>query len=72
MNGTVLGRSKWSIGNGTKICLWEDTWCGTEKFMDRFPLIYALAINKSATVREAAGFDGYVSWNIPVARNLDD
>lgn len=57
MNGVVLGCSKGFIGNGIKIRFWEDTWCSTEKLTDRFPLIYAIAMNKAATVREAAGFD---------------
>lgn len=42
------------------------------KLMDRFPLIYSIATNKAVNVREAAGFDGSFSWNVPVARNLND
>lgn len=37
-----LTNSKWVVGKGNKVRFWKDTWCGTENFQARFPLIFAI------------------------------
>lgn len=72
LNDAIFLCSKWYIGNGQKIRFWDDIWCGTEKFKDRFPHTFAIAKNKHASVWEAAGSTCHASWNVLTVRNLND
>ena len=50
-----------SIGDGKRVRLWEDRWCGDKALSLSFPLLYALATSKKAWVTEvwdAMGKDG--------------
>ncbi|RVW44756.1 putative ribonuclease H protein [Vitis vinifera] len=37
------------VGKGTKIRFWKDTWCGDVELARRFPLLFNVAAQKSAT-----------------------
>ena len=40
------------VGKGTKIRFWKDTWCGDVELARRFPQLFNVAAQKSATVGE--------------------
>ena len=53
------------MGNGRQIRFWTDTWCGDQSLESRFPLLYALAVNKDATVMEyLEGTGSFIFWNV--------
>ena len=61
------------IGDGSRIKLWEDVWCGENTLMAIFPSIYAMAGTKGARVEELwepAGVEG--SWNLRLERHFYD
>ena len=41
-----------TVGNGTKIRLWTDHWCGLAALSQSFPQLYALAVHRNVTVDE--------------------
>jgi hypothetical protein len=61
------------VGQGNRVCFWEDKWCGDIALKD--PLLYACSSNRGATVdtvldRSAAG--GVGEWNVTFTRSFND
>lgn len=47
LNNNILQCSKWTLGKGNKIRLWEDIWWSEENFQSKFPLIHVITRNKN-------------------------
>ncbi|RVX21200.1 Methionine aminopeptidase 1D, chloroplastic/mitochondrial [Vitis vinifera] len=61
------------VGKGTKIRFWKDPWCGDVELARRFPQLFNVAAQKSATVGDLwdqnAGPGG---WNLRFIRGFND
>ena len=58
---------QFAVGQGNRVCFWEDKWCGDLALKDRFPLLFTCSSNHGATIdtvllRSAAG--GVGEWNV--------
>ncbi|RVW21264.1 hypothetical protein CK203_108104 [Vitis vinifera] len=61
------------VGKGTKIRFWKDTWCGDVELARRFPLLFNVAAQKSATVGELWDQNaGQGGWNLRFFRSFND
>ncbi|KAL6350802.1 hypothetical protein AAG906_031388 [Vitis piasezkii] len=45
---------EFTVGNGTKIRLWTDHWCGLAALSQSFPQLYALVVHRNATMDEVS------------------
>lgn len=50
------------IGNGSTTRFWKDNWIGGTRFMDKFPRLYALEVDKDCVVADRWRERGWV-WN---------
>ncbi|RVX23908.1 Beta-hexosaminidase 3 [Vitis vinifera] len=55
----ILKESSWcwdniefKVGKGTKVSFWTDHWCGNEVLSQAFPQLFALAVQRNASVNE--------------------
>ncbi|RVW52060.1 hypothetical protein CK203_079593 [Vitis vinifera] len=61
------------VGKGTKIRFWKDTWCGDVELARRFPQLFNVAAQKSATVGELWDQNaGQGGWNLRFFRSFND
>ncbi|KAJ9697654.1 hypothetical protein PVL29_006993 [Vitis rotundifolia] len=76
----ILKESDWcwenmefKVGKGNKIRFWTDQWCGSHVLSRRFPLLYALAVQRNATVGEMWDQNlGQGGWNLRFQRDFND
>nr|XP_009762743.1 PREDICTED: uncharacterized protein LOC104214732 [Nicotiana sylvestris] len=64
----LINKSKFKVGNGRKISLWDDNWLGQRPLKDLFPGIYSLN-QQQVTLHEAWTNQG---WNLTFRRLLND
>ena len=61
------------VGKGTKIRFWKDPWCGDVELARRFPQLFNVAAQKSATVGDLWDQNsGQGGWNLRFIRGLND
>ncbi|RVW95762.1 Apoptosis inhibitor 5-like protein API5 [Vitis vinifera] len=61
------------VGKGTKIRFWKDTWCGDVELARRFPQLFNVAAQKSATVGDLWDQNaGQGGWNLRFMRSFND
>ena len=46
--GLLFSKISFEVGNGRRVKLWIDKWCGEEPFCMSFPSLFALALSKKA------------------------
>ena len=68
-----LRKTVFKLGDGRKIRLWEDTWCGRQPLCDAFPDLYSIAGSKGAKVVEIwVREDGGGAWDPKFLRSFND
>ena len=61
------------MGEGTKFNFWTDQWCGNEALSQTFPQLFALAVQRNATVNEMWDTSlGQGGWNIRFSKDSND
>ncbi|GKD91750.1 RNA-directed DNA polymerase, eukaryota, reverse transcriptase zinc-binding domain protein [Tanacetum coccineum] len=50
-----------SIGDGSSISFWDDSWCGGRPLKDKFPRVYAFDGNKLCTVAQRINVEDWSS-----------
>ncbi|RVW97198.1 putative ribonuclease H protein [Vitis vinifera] len=61
------------VGKGTKIRFWKDPWCGDVELTRRFPQLFNVAAQKSATVGDLWDQNaGQGGWNLRFIRGFND
>ncbi|WVZ51479.1 hypothetical protein U9M48_002624, partial [Paspalum notatum var. saurae] len=50
-----LSLGSFSIGDGTQVRFWEDTWCGNRTLKSLYPSLFNIVSKKGATVAEVMG-----------------
>lgn len=65
----LINKSKFKVGNGRKISLWDDNWLGQGLLKDLFPDIYSLNQQQEVILHEAWTNQG---WNLTFRRLLND
>ena len=61
------------VGKGTKIRFWKDPWCGEVELARRFPQLFNVAAQRSATVGELWDHNSDLgSWNLRFSRGFND
>ncbi|RVX14524.1 putative ribonuclease H protein [Vitis vinifera] len=76
----ILKESAWCwenmtflAGKGNKIRFWYDQWCGCLVLSQRFPHLYAMAVQRNATVEEMWDQNcGQRGWNLRFIRDFND
>ena len=76
----ILKESSWCwenmtflAGKGNKIRFWSDQWCGCPVLSQRFPHLYAMAVQRNATVEEMWDQNcGQGGWNLRFIRDFND
>ena len=58
------------VGDGRRICFWEDIWCGLEPLAVAFPTLYTMAASKGAFVAEIWDHSDEVGGGIPDSEAL--
>ena len=65
--------SVFALGDGRRINVWKDVWCGGEALCARFPSLFNLAMNKEAKVADIwDSGDGVGGWSPTFLRSLND
>ncbi|RVW16952.1 LINE-1 reverse transcriptase-like [Vitis vinifera] len=63
----------WRTKKGTKIRFWKDPWCGEVELAHRFPQLFNVAAQRSATVGELWDYNSdQGSWNLRFSRGFND
>ncbi|RVW26139.1 putative mitochondrial protein [Vitis vinifera] len=61
------------VGKGTKIRFWKDPWCGDVELARRFPQLFNVAAQRSATVGDIWDQNsGQGGWNLRFFRGFND
>ncbi|RVW31409.1 LINE-1 reverse transcriptase-like [Vitis vinifera] len=61
------------VGKGTKIRFWKDPWCGDVELARRFPQLFNVAAQKSATMGDLWDQNsGQGGWNLRFIRGFND
>ena len=61
------------IGNGSRIKIWTDHWCGSQALWLSFSVLFELVVNKQETVVEVWDqLIGRGSWNLKFVRDFND
>ena len=62
-----------ALGDGRRINLWKDVWCGEEALCVRYLVLFNLALNKEAKVADMGDSEGGArSWSPTFIRALND
>ena len=65
------GGIKIHIGNGGRTLMWEDSWLDSGRLMEKFPILYAISLQKHAKVEEYGIWDGLTwTWNLLWRRDM--
>jgi hypothetical protein len=60
-------------GDGSKICFWEDIWCGDRALKEAFPGLFSIASYKEASIADNMEYSsGIIHWNIQFTRLIHD
>ena len=62
-----LGLGSFSVGEGTQVRFWEDTWSGNQPLKRLYPSLFNIVRNKGASVAEVMGS---VPLNVSFRRGL--
>ncbi|RVW20280.1 putative ribonuclease H protein [Vitis vinifera] len=66
-------KMNFKVGKGTKIRFWKDPWCGEVELARRFPQLFNVAAQRSATVGELWDHNSDLgSWNLRFSRGFND
>ena len=66
-------KMNFKVGKGTKIRFWKDPWCGEVELARRFPQLFNMAAQRSATVGELWDHNPDLgSWNLRFLRGFND
>ena len=66
-------KMNFKVGKGTKIRFWKDPWCGEVELAHRFPQLFNVAAQRSATVGELWDYNSdQGSWNLRFSRGFND
>ena len=61
------------VGKDIKIRFWKDLWCGDVELTRRFPQLFNVAVQRSATVGDIWDQNsGQGSWNLRFIRGFND
>ena len=60
------------VGDGTRICFWEDLWWGDQSFCLQFPRLFRITTTKTCPISAILGNNTSLSWNLVFRRNLTD
>lgn len=64
---------KFKLGNGERIKLWGDIWCGEVMLLEKLPQLYNIAANREGWVANYLEWIGETPiWNVIFTRNLQD
>ena len=62
-----------SVGDGRRVCFWEDIWCGVDPLKATFPNLYIMAGSKGACVADCWDLEGVAGgWNLRFLRSFND
>ncbi|RVW39954.1 putative mitochondrial protein [Vitis vinifera] len=61
------------VGNGNTIRFWTDVWCSETTLSNCFPHLFAMAVQRNATVEEMWDQNsGHENWNLNFLRDFND
>jgi hypothetical protein len=64
---------KFDPGVGSRICFWDDIWCGDRALKEAFPGLFTIARFKEASITDNAEHsNGTIQWNIQFSRLFHD
>ena len=69
---TVGNNLVYFVGNGRRIRLWEEKWCGDDKLCALFPSLYAISLDKKAWLADEWSHFGGGVWAPRFSRRIND
>ncbi|KAJ9692984.1 hypothetical protein PVL29_011901 [Vitis rotundifolia] len=61
------------VGKGTRVSFWTDHWCGNTALSLMFPQLFALSVQRNATVKDVWDSSlGQGGWNLIFSRDFND
>ena len=60
------------VGDGTKICFWDDLWWGDQPLCLQFPKLFRVSTTKTCPISTILGNNTSLSWDLVFKRNLTD
>jgi hypothetical protein len=71
--GELSNFLSYKVGNGSRICFWQDVWCGEMALKLSFPKLYSIARDKDALVSDYLySFGNYIHWNLSFIRSVQN
>jgi hypothetical protein len=64
---------KYEVGDGSKIRLWHNLWCGDQRMKEVFPELFSIARCEEAWLANNMQFsNGIIQWNVSFLRSIQD
>ena len=61
------------VGDGSRVCFWQDVWCGVSSLKEAFPVLFFISENRDSFVAELISFrHGSLHWELKFSRNIQD
>ena len=61
------------VGDGSRVCFWQDVWCGVSSLKEAFPGLFFISENRDSFVAELMSFrHGSLHWELKFSRNIQD
>jgi hypothetical protein len=71
--GIFLRFIKYEVGDGSKIRLWHDVWCGDQPLKEAFSRLFSIACCKEEWVVDNMQIsNGLIQWNVSFVRSVQD
>jgi hypothetical protein len=62
---------RFEVGMGSKVCFWQNIWCGDQPLKHAFPSLFSIARYKEAWVKDNFIWrNGIVEWNVIFVRSV--
>jgi hypothetical protein len=70
--GKFCTHTRFELGDGSKVRLWHDIWCG-DMVTEAFPILSGIACAKDASIAaHVKFFKGVIQWNMKFVRVTHD
>ena len=64
--------TRFVVGNGERIRLWEDLWWGVQPLGTQYPRLFRVVLDKNIPISSVLGLTRPFSWNLNFRCNLSN
>ena len=68
----MINNAKFVIGDGSRVGIWKDSWCGEVALCKAYPTLFSLAVQKEALMNEVWDISNEGRWTPCFSRPFND